>query len=261
RAAMRAAERALPLLKPGHSLKIMFMPEGEDPDTFLRHKGAAAFQALLAQAQPLVLFLFAQECRDRPLETPEERAALNAALDAHVQRITDRDVQFYYRGAFRDKTRDLFRTPPAGGVTSSPRAFQKHKKWDQRNDVDAALPLKRPGQSQQNLLERILLAAVLMRPELFPDVEERLGAVQLSHPVLERVRHALFSVLDSEINLDFEGVKSHLISVGLEGDLSYTLNDSVLTHAGFIQANEEYTDLLQNWTRLWSMMEEQAGQK
>ncbi|MCB9973684.1 MAG: hypothetical protein H6854_03890 [Rhodospirillales bacterium] len=123
------------------------------------------------------------------------------------------------------------------------------------------MPLKRPGQSQQNLLERILLAAVLMRPELFPDVEERLGAVQLSHPVLERVRHALFSVLDSEINLDFEGVKSHLISVGLEGDLSYTLNDSVLTHAGFIQANEEYTDLLQNWTRLWSMMEEQAGQK
>ena len=47
RAAMRAAERALPLLQPGKSLRFVFLPAGEDPDTLVRSQGLSAFSALI----------------------------------------------------------------------------------------------------------------------------------------------------------------------------------------------------------------------
>src|SRR5579863_3382427 len=50
RAALRALHRALPLLKPGQSLRFVTLPAGEDPDSLIRDMGAPAFAELLAAA-------------------------------------------------------------------------------------------------------------------------------------------------------------------------------------------------------------------
>ena len=42
RAAERAAERALPLLRAGKSLRFLALPAGEDPDSLIRARGADA---------------------------------------------------------------------------------------------------------------------------------------------------------------------------------------------------------------------------
>src|SRR6185436_21131832 len=44
RAAMRAAVRALPMLRPGHSLQFVSLPTGMDPDDLLKAKGRDAFE-------------------------------------------------------------------------------------------------------------------------------------------------------------------------------------------------------------------------
>src|SRR5437762_11529624 len=49
KAAARAAERVLPLLKPGYSLKFALLPLGEDPDSLIQKGGQ--FQQLVEQAQ------------------------------------------------------------------------------------------------------------------------------------------------------------------------------------------------------------------
>src|SRR5690606_40331912 len=54
RAAARAAERALPLLKPGFSLRFVTLPAKEDPDSLIRTQGSAAMRRLIEQAAPLV---------------------------------------------------------------------------------------------------------------------------------------------------------------------------------------------------------------
>src|SRR5258706_1429831 len=53
RAAAPAAERALPLLKPGQSLRFALLPAGEDPDTLVIAPGAPAMRAVLDAALPL----------------------------------------------------------------------------------------------------------------------------------------------------------------------------------------------------------------
>ena len=54
RAAYRAADLALPLLKPGKSLKFAALPDGQDPDDLVRGGGGGAIADVLATARPLV---------------------------------------------------------------------------------------------------------------------------------------------------------------------------------------------------------------
>jgi len=57
-AGVRAADRALePLMRAGLAVRVLLLPPGEDPDTFLRKEGPSAFQALLADAADAAAFL------------------------------------------------------------------------------------------------------------------------------------------------------------------------------------------------------------
>jgi DNA primase len=97
RAAMRAATRALPLLRPGHSLKIVRLPAGLDPDDLLRRDGTAAMERALGEANSLIATLWEHEREAAPLETPEDKAGLKARLIEHVETIGDQDIRALYR--------------------------------------------------------------------------------------------------------------------------------------------------------------------
>jgi len=58
KAAWRALENTLPILRDGLSAKFLFLPDGEDPDSMVRKEGKEAFEARLVNATPLSDFLF-----------------------------------------------------------------------------------------------------------------------------------------------------------------------------------------------------------
>lgn len=81
KAAWRALENTLEALQDGKEVSFLFLPEGEDPDTFVRSRGAAAFEQMLAhQAVPLSEFMVRELIRDEAINTQEGKAkALKAA--------------------------------------------------------------------------------------------------------------------------------------------------------------------------------------
>src|SRR6185437_11286771 len=103
RAALRAAERALPLLRPGFTLRFASMPAGEDPDTLILRFGAGAMRDILEAARPLGEVVWAAEHGAHPIDTPERRAALEHRLEERARAIADRHVAENYRRFFRDK--------------------------------------------------------------------------------------------------------------------------------------------------------------
>ena len=103
RAVRRAIERALPLLKPGHSLKIAWLPAGLDPDDLIKKKGVAAFEQVLGSAQSLLEALWTLEMQAAPLDTPEAKAGLKARLMTHIESIEEPDVRSLYRRDLLDK--------------------------------------------------------------------------------------------------------------------------------------------------------------
>jgi DNA primase len=58
KAALRAAERAMPMVGPGQSLAIAQLPDGEDPDSLVQSGGRDAIEAAIAAARPLDEWLF-----------------------------------------------------------------------------------------------------------------------------------------------------------------------------------------------------------
>ena len=76
RAAWRAAETLLPLLKDGWIASFMFLPDGQDPDTIVRANGAGSFLALADKALSLSMFLFEHLLNQTTLDTLDDRARL-----------------------------------------------------------------------------------------------------------------------------------------------------------------------------------------
>ncbi len=75
RAAWRALEVSLPLVADGKQLSFLFLPQGEDPDSFIRSQGKAAFEALLGAALPLSGYLLSELTQQFDLKTEEGKAA------------------------------------------------------------------------------------------------------------------------------------------------------------------------------------------
>ena len=76
RAAYRAADRALPLLKAGYSLRFAILPPGKDPDDVVSEGGAEAMQTLIGKAMSLIDLIWEREIEAAPWDTPERAAAL-----------------------------------------------------------------------------------------------------------------------------------------------------------------------------------------
>lgn len=111
RAAQRAIARALPLLRPAHSLRIVRLPTGMDPDDLLRRDGVQAMETLLGAARPLIEVLWENERDTLPLATPEDKAGLKARLMAHVETIADGDIKALYRRELMERF-SAFAFPP-----------------------------------------------------------------------------------------------------------------------------------------------------
>ena len=80
RAAWRALENTLAWLADGKNAKFLFLPDGADPDDYVRQHGGAAFEALVGHAVPLSDFLISELVTRHPPSSAEDRAALvNAA--------------------------------------------------------------------------------------------------------------------------------------------------------------------------------------
>lgn len=74
RAARRAMEQALPLLSDTRVVKFLFLPAEHDPDSYVREKGAEAFEREIGRAQPLSEFLFSSLFDGVAMTTAEGRA-------------------------------------------------------------------------------------------------------------------------------------------------------------------------------------------
>ncbi len=76
KAAWRALENSLIQIADGKNISFLFLPEGEDPDSYIREFGREMFEGLLKQALPLSVFLFKELSSRVDLQTSEGRAKL-----------------------------------------------------------------------------------------------------------------------------------------------------------------------------------------
>ncbi|HGO5855201.1 TPA: DNA primase [Mannheimia haemolytica] len=103
-AAWRALENALPYLQDGRQLKFIFLPDGEDPDTFVRSQGKAGFEQYVTEnAKPLSDFLFDSLLADVDLSSKEGKSKLAALAVPLINRIPGEMLRVYLRNILGQK--------------------------------------------------------------------------------------------------------------------------------------------------------------
>jgi DNA primase len=231
KAADRAARLALPHLKAGYSLRFVFLPAGEDPDSFLAKNGPGAMRTLLDQAMALSDMLWRMEIEDRDFSTPERRAGLERALSLLTAEIADAKVADYYRRDFEQRIFEKFKRRPASRRPEQGRSFRgpsfQGPPRPQPGTPEAVSPavkaslLARAGQAgkaRDGALahkEAELMTLVLGQPTLALRHGELLAELGFHDRSLDRLRHELLNLAASGSSLEKTPVLTHLERLGM----------------------------------------------
>jgi DNA primase len=217
RAAMRSVDLALSGLAPDRSLKFLRLPDGDDPDSYIRLHGAAAFKARLETAPPLSAVLFDMLAEGAIRDTPEGRAALRQRLLEMSGRIADRSLAGEYRAMLLD--RFFAERPRTNGFKGAKSPAAKLPVRQRRSPIDPAAADAERG--------RILTAILINHPALLPDVEEAFALLDLPAGCA-RLRAAFSTFHDSNETLEPQSLLTHLHQSGLSADVSQVLAISPL---------------------------------
>ncbi|MEO8303200.1 MAG: DNA primase [Betaproteobacteria bacterium] len=170
KAAWRALENALPVLADGKNAAFLFLPDGEDPDDFVRKRGKAAFEAMIERATPASEFLLSELAAQHPPTAAEGRAALVTAARPYFAQMTAPVIKALLRRRLAELTglaeaelRDLMHVsaPDEGRRSGSAVPLGARDAGRSRGARVAA-----PAQRRAPSLVRELIQALLLQPEL-----------------------------------------------------------------------------------------------
>jgi DNA primase len=252
KAAYRTLDLALPVLKPGHTLRFTLLPDGQDPDDVLRARGADALQDAVRGAIAVADLLWRRELNAAPVDTPERKAALELRLEEAARQITDQNLQFHFRQDLRTRAKSYFREQSQSayardrfqgrggsskqgnqfgsrfggrggfGVASasaelkaSALAQATKSKTDTRASFDQVEAMVRQVQGHVTLRERGILAMALEFPSLAQRDVEHFAALSFEDPDHARLARAVLAAFESHEDLDREALRGHLDIEGL----------------------------------------------
>jgi DNA primase len=287
RAAYRAVDIALPLLKPGKSLKFATLPEGNDPDDLVRSGGREAAVELIEGARPLADVLWMRETESNPIDTPERRAALEARLGEVTTTIGDETVRKYYRQDFGARLRNLLAPagPPARTASGGGRSFGDRnwgeRNWTGRNWSDrkpqergrfarrqqppglasgtpyvvasphlATSAVHRGNRAVIPLREALILQSAINHPWLLHDHLEDISGIEFRHPEMEKLKLALIDIAAHDGDHDGAAMREELIRRGFADQISRT--EKAITTGSVWGARPEAgpEDVLMTWKQL-----------
>jgi DNA primase len=245
KAAYRALDLALPLLRPGHSLRFAFMPAGVDPDDLLRDEGPQALATALTAASPLVEVLWRRALDLNDRSTPERRARFEADLRSAAGVIGEATVRSHYMAELNDRLRGLW----SAGRQSGPPRHAPGRRNSEFRGSDRQRPGSQPAWARQpwarqpwgvqlpsselralaartgrrhihEQREGLILAALINHPELLQEEAERLAETEFATPELDRLRRQLLDTIALYQGFDGTSLKNQLSQAGSHADLA-----------------------------------------
>ncbi|WP_172123731.1 MULTISPECIES: DNA primase [unclassified Devosia] len=242
KAAQRAAEMVLPHLKPGQTVKIATLPEGQDPDDLIKAQGRAAFADVIERARSLSDVIWSLETGGLVPEAPEERAALQARLRERANSIGDSSVRFHYAQAFDERLKAFFSPVRSGG-------YERRGGGGEKRSPYGAGGYARSGRgSPRVVVSDTLRNSRLLKPGLAAEATPREAAIILSlvnHPALVEDKFEALAALDFETPSARNALSEILRLVVRHHDISAADLKSALSIRGFGPALERMEQVLQ----------------
>ncbi len=251
RAAYRAVERALPLLKPGRSFRFALLEGGQDPDDILRDRGAPALRQAMATTRPFAEVLFGKEAEAEPLDTPERRAGLKARLRQAAAAIQDRDLAEQYRselfGRF-DALNPRPQRPVGGGGSGSGGRWRPGPPPLQGQTAEGAHAMQSLARSIEPVPAALAHAAI-DDPARLDDELEAVSAHGFGDPALDGLAQELVRVRFAGLALDSAALRRHLAQSGFDALVREVEKAAAKSGAPFLAANAPLAEARTRWSQ------------
>jgi DNA primase len=237
RAASRAADLALPFLKPGRSVRFALLPDGKDPDDLVKHEGRVPFDKVLSEAKPLVDMIWRREAASANFETPEQRAELEARLKQIVSVIADENVRRHYQQEIRDRLNSFFAPVQRGGNGrregfqrggaraggrggAAPQGVGGGSRGVGVSDRLARSGLVRGHRDLPALRESVLALTIVNHPQLLLEEYDEIAAIDFENRDLQRFWSAMLpAAATAGANLSREYLTQRLSAEGFDAIL------------------------------------------
>ena len=96
-AGRKAALRAISLcFEKGVQIKIMLLPKGSDPDSFIQKHGASEFETLKSKSVPPLKYMVELHTYKKDMEVPEVRTQVIRTIYGEIEKITDPILKSHY---------------------------------------------------------------------------------------------------------------------------------------------------------------------
>jgi DNA primase len=212
KAAERASFKAMESLRSGKQLRIVLLPDGQDPDDLLRSRGLVAFEQAVEQAMPLASFLYTSELNKIDTDRPEQRAHLRKSLDDLARSCSDRFVADEFARSFKE-------------------LFYEDFGWKRKQMQAVFRSAVRSSPRVAPDLARSFVRSALYGLTRFPAVAathlEEVGRIDIAHPSLQRWRDAIGEAVVVNPNLSGDGIRQlldeRLLPETLRRDVRYDL--------------------------------------
>jgi DNA primase len=275
RAASRAIDRALPLIRPGKSLCFASLMGGKDADDVLREQGPAALKAQLAETTPLAEALFVRERDLEPLDTPERRTALKIRLRQAAGAVTDGELAQAYRQELLERFEALFPSSrPRDGVRGEPGPRDGARgrgrpgpgsRW-RGSGMTGEMPPTPEGKAAAKRLATALdpMAAALVKgaiadPAVLEGHLEELEQLGFGEPALAELAKEIIRLrLEGDV-LDTGALARHLAGKGYGGLLSEVDKAAGRSGAPFLDSNLSPSDARAQWSHAFGSMTRMAA--
>ena len=203
RAAVRSVDRVLPILKPGYSLKYVFLPDKMDPDEFLKAKGAEEYEKAITNTTPLADLLWRKNLQAQPTDTPEQKAMFEKNIYEEISKITDEKVRGYYLQDMRTRIYNEIRRPQSVSAVPIKNSNPRHRIVRETPKVKRSL--------DENVA-RFVLSALIYNPELIAEFEEQLGMFEIPSAELNMLWEKMTDISHEHEELTTETMINELTS-------------------------------------------------
>ncbi|MBS3906999.1 MAG: DNA primase [Syntrophaceae bacterium] len=220
-AGIQAALRALPLfLEEEVTGKAVLLPEGEDPDTFLKKGNLEGFEKRLAEAIPLIDFFFEWLMKTHDPKSIDGKVSIAKEGMAMIRRIPEKIRKDFYVRAMAERL-DIKESGLYEMIRSTPRERARPAEDLKKKPPEESLPKS----------EEIVVRLMVHHPELIPTISGERILDEFESPLLKRLGQGLEGIFQKKGKLDFtealegfnEGLKERLCEYafqesGVEGD-------------------------------------------
>ncbi len=147
-AAWKALENALPTLNEHRLIKMVFLPDGEDPDSLIRAEGKAGFLRFIDNAMPGLEFLFQRLSQGLDLASVDGRARLAGLMQPYLDKVPQGTLRVLLEQKLGELTGLGGRARSSSPVSNAPKKASNNR-VKRLSERLLTLLLKQPGMWQQ----------------------------------------------------------------------------------------------------------------